>query len=231
MKEEERDAATTYDRLEAMFAAGVNPQTVDDPENADILLLMTALSSQAPTPDMPRADAFRKEVMTRVRGRKRGWLVWGSAVAAVLVLAFLIRPTGPVQDESAPLVVDREYLNQAMENNAKLSMIDYLQSTERLLLAMRDYHVTCSEDQLDFAPEKELAKSLLIQQKLFSPQMNRPEFYQARSLFSTLERILVDVNNLDNCSDAVEVEFINRHIYRNRILNKLRVVAQDIQIT
>ena len=149
-------------------------------------------------------------------------------MAAIVLLAVFL-PREPEPSGKTHLVMAPELIDQAMANQARSDMIDYLESTELLLLSIRDYDFYCAENQLDMAPEKNLAKVLLLKQKMFHHQLNDPRYFQARQLFDQLERILVDVNNMDVCSDKFELEFLNQHIIKKRILTKLRVIAQEIQ--
>jgi len=218
-----------YDRLDALFQEGVAPEAAEDAETAKALLVMRALASEGAAPVMPRAVEFRKAVMhrTRVNSASR-WRAAGLALAAVLIAGFLFF-NRPESSAGSPLFIDEDMLANALNRGARQEMVDYLEDAERLLLAMRDFDFACSDNATDMSPEKELAKSLLLKQKMFTPYMRNPEFFQARGIFSDLERILVDVNNLDRCTDTEEVEFINDHINRNRILGKIRLVAREIQ--
>jgi len=234
MKRQEQFEADRFDQLEAWLENGTQPNQVTDEEMADLLRINQLLSQSHPVVPMPNAETFRHGILSKVR-RKRvvfRLATAGAAIAATILMALLFfQKTPPVGDPDGPrIVLDQNLLEHAIQNQAKESMLAYLQDTEHLLLAMRDFDVHCADDQLDLAAEKKRAQDLLLQQKLFSTQINHPQFSQARQLFDQLERILVDVNGMEPCSDPTEVDFINRHINDNRILSKLRLIAQEIQV-
>lgn len=230
MMEREAQFAREFDRMESLRAAGAERGSIDDSEMADYLEIVNWLEAEAEAAPMPRGLYFTRALIRRLNHRKRIWWGGGLALAASILIAFLLIGV-PESQPAHALVIDSQLLDRALMNQTKDEMVEYLQTTERLLLAMRDYEVACSEDRMDVAPEKDLAKNLLLRQKHFSPLMNQPEFFQARHLFSQLERILVDLNSMESCTDPGEIDFINKHISKNRILSKLRLVAQEIQVS
>lgn len=234
MNRQDQYQAEKFDQLEAWIEKGTQPEEVTDEEMADLLRIDLMLRQEHPVAIMPRAEAFRRGVLSKI-SRKRmvfKWASFGVAIAASVLMALLIFPKAqPAGDPDGPrIVLDQNLLEHAIQNQAKETMLSYLQDTEHLLLAMRDFDVHCSDDQLDLVAEKKRAQDLLLQQKLFSNQITLPQFSQARQLFDQLERILVDVNGMEPCTDPTEVDLINRHINDNRILSKLRLIAQEIQV-
>lgn len=223
--------AQAYDQLEALIRDGVEPSSVEDRDIAEMLEVVHMLESHPSERSVPHPEVFHRDVMQQVRGiRRRPWYMTGMAVAAaVLVVLFL--PSAPPQNNQPTIMIEDEILDRAFAEQTRVDMLKYLKSTEHLLLAMRDFETSCRDDQTDLQPEKRIAKELLLKQKFLQASIDQPEFYQARQLFQQLEGILVDVNLLDNCTDPNDVEFINQHIERNRILGKLRLVAQEIQIS
>ena len=233
MTHEERDPlAQAFDQLEALHQSGADPGSVQDPETAANLEMLAILESlESAEPAMPAPVEFRKGVLSKIkRRRKLAWEGVFAIAAAFLIGAFVFFPEKDAVTQPG-LMMDQDLLSASIDNQTRQAMVNYLESSERLLLAIRDHEVACSENQADIAPEKELAKQLLMRQKLFSPQMSDPNYYQAKQLFSQLERILVDVNTMDPCTDPFEMELINEHINTNRILSKLRLVTQNIQLS
>ncbi len=218
-----------FERIDALFRDGVDPDSVDDVKTANALVVMRALADEAEGASMPRAVEFRKVVTRRVRASRRPqWGAIGMAVAAVLIAGFLFFER-PAPLSSAPIMIDEAMLDTAFKRETRAAMVDYLDDAKRLLVAMRDFEMACTENTKDILAEKTLARELLLQQKMFTPYINRPEYFQARQLFSDLERILVDVNNLDRCTDTMDVELINDHINQNRIIGKIRLIAKEIE--
>lgn len=233
MNPQDKFDASQFDILESWMESDVESKSIDDREMADILEICKALQKSADSFSMPDSNRFRAHLMKKVRpGRLKKILGTGLALAAAVLLAILLQPNVKTPAPDGPqIVLDEGLLKHAIQNQAKQSMLAYLQDTEHLLLAMRDFDVHCSDDQLDLKAEKQRAQHLLMQQKLFSTQMSHPQYLQAKQLFEQLERILVDVNSMEVCSDQTEVDFINRHINDNRILSKLRLVAQEFQVS
>ena len=227
MKEDPFQLANQYDRLEEARRSG-DPSLQKEWQGE--LQIIELLQSQAEPELMPEAEGFRSELLTKLKPLKRSWWHAGLTIAASLILGFFLF-RNPTTQEPVDIMIDDELLVQIGRNQTEQAMLDYLRETERLLVSIRDFEMSCSENQTDLRPEKEMAKSLLIQQKHFAPQMNNPKYFQAKRLFSQLENILVDVNSLDYCTDSLEVDFINRHVNEERILSKLRLIAQEFQIS
>jgi predicted nucleic acid-binding protein len=179
---------------------------------------------------MPRSIEFRKQILARIRKRPGRHRLFYLAAAAAVLLGLLIGLPWQ-QQADGKILFDKSVMARAEENHVQSEMVAYLENTERLLVFIRDNELACSEESRDMAPEKQLAKSLLYQQQHFAPEMGLPRYVQARELFAQLENILVDVNNLDNCTDPNEIEFINNQISKKRILSKLRLIAQDIRLS
>ncbi|CAM2008164.1 hypothetical protein [Acanthopleuribacter pedis] len=225
--EEEYEAL--FDRLESCRQQGAPPSS-DEPELHDLLMISQALDQLGEEPvEMPRAYEFRQTLMRRVRRRPVLRSFSAGLVLAATILAGLLFLREPPGQPSREIVIQPEMINQVIEKQARTDMVDYLENTELLLVSIRDFDFKCSDDSLDMAMEKKLAQGLLMQQKMFHHSLTDPRYFQARELFDQLERILVDVNNLDPCSDQMEIEFLNKHINSKRILSKLRVIAQEIQ--
>lgn len=233
MNAQEKAYAEQFDKLEALLAQGAQPDQVKDPEIAQVLMVAQRLSNHQPEVELPPPDALRKSLLKKIRKRRFPHLLaTGLGLAACVFFALLLMPKQqPAAPDGPQIVLDEDLLQHAIQNQARHTMLAYLQDTEHLLLAMRDFDVHCSNQQLDLVAEKKRAQDLLLQQKLFSTQMNRPQYLHARQLFDQLERILVDVNSMEPCTDPTEIDFINRHINENRILSKLRLVAQEFQVS
>jgi len=230
MKEYRFSLASAYEQLAAMVDKGETASAAD-PETAAHLEVVRLLTADAASPaDMPRSVEFRRQVLERLRRRPGRYRFFYLAAAAAILLGLFVR--GPWQQQvDAKILIDGPALARSEEKHLQNDMVAYLENTERLLVFMRDNELSCSEETRDIAPEKELAKALLYQQQHFAPEMTQPQFVQARELFSQLEHILVDVNNLDACTDPDEIDFINTQISKKRILSKLRLIAQDIRLS
>lgn len=221
-----------YEKLEELLATGTKSQDVQDAEMAQQLAVIEALMANEPPASMPRPVEFRKGIVRRIQKQgRRNWWLRVSAVAAALLLGliWLAAPKGP---EAEPIMISDQALDQMARNDTRDDMLAYLENTEKLLVSIRDFEVTCARDQMNIAPEKEMARSLLLQQKLFASRVvYQPQFFRARQLLDDLERILVDVNSLDPCTDPMDVDLINEHVNETRILSKLRLIAQEFRVS
>ncbi|MDJ0836017.1 MAG: hypothetical protein QNK37_05825 [Acidobacteriota bacterium] len=234
MKENQFELIQEFDRLESLLEKGAEASRKEAGELAgelDVVRLLMRDASQ--DIQMPRQQAFRDQVMQQVRPvkRKNWWMAPGLAVAAALVLALLLIPQQKKAATTGVIQVDPELLARAESVDNRDAMIAYLEQAEVLLTSIREFDMQCSEDQTDLTLEKKLARTMLMRQKTFITDMDKPRFYQARDLFAQLETILVDLNGLDVCTDTMDLEFLNEHISKNRILSKVRMVAQDIQLS
>lgn len=228
-----------YDALERMLQE--DSETPELKGEAKVVrLLMQDAQDQAV---MPREDAFHTELMDKLeqqRSVRRTASAWWqrpglvTAAAAVIIGALSIALWQPAQDAEQGgegIIISDHTLNVSNHNATRRAMVDYLEEAEFLLTSIRDLETSCSIDRADLGLEKRKAKSLLLKQKTFATEIDKPHFQQAKTLFAQLESILVDLNGLDPCTDYDEVQFLNTHINKNRILSKVRLIAQDIQLT
>jgi hypothetical protein len=223
--------AKRYDQLEALAAAGVDPDSPEVGDLADELRVVQLLSSGEQPLNMPREVEFRKLITRRIQTRRRVWHQAAYALAAVVLIGLTTLWISRPAADANKIVVDAEMLALAGRNHTEQEVLEYLDRSERLLLSIRDYHVSCAEDQTDISPEKQLAQDLLLKQKRFASRMNQPKYFQVRGLFNQLESILVDLNGLDPCTDPSDMEFLNEHINENRILSKIRLIAREIEVS
>lgn len=224
------DQAKAFDRLEELVARGVAP---GDPDAADLkgeLQVIQLLMAEAEEVAMPRDIEFTNTIMGRIKPRKRFAVIQTLvAMAAAFVLAFIGFRFVPGESGSHEFVVDHARIEDSLETLTRDDMIAYLNGTERLLMSIRDHDAVCGDEGNDMALERQVAQDLLLKQKRFASQLAGDEYNQARRLFASLESILVDVKNMDPCTDPFELELINDHISNKRILGKLRLIAQEIQ--
>lgn len=218
-----------YDQLEQLLETGADPNSQEDPDMAEYLQVVALLTDQAEMQTMPRPVEFRKKVIQRIEKRRVNRWQGLLLAAAALMISFLIFPVGSKEKSEPGLTIDPQMLDRAMQSEARTAMLQYLEETEQLLVSIRDFPVACSEDKTNINIEKKVARELLLKQKHFSPQFNTPEFLQARVLFDQLENILTGVNGLDSCTDPTELDMINEHVSKKRIISQLRHMAQTIQ--
>jgi hypothetical protein len=220
-----------YDQLEALLADGEAPSTPPEHLAGELAVARLLMHDAETISAMPRAEAFRADLRKELTPpTRRGW--WGGTglvLAAAVLAAIILFPEKP--EQGSDIILDDQLLAMVEREDVRTSMLDYLDEAEHLLQAIRDYETTCSKDQADLALERQLANTLLLRQKQFSTEMNKPQYYQARQLFSQLEAILVDLNGLEPCTDVYELDFLNEHISKNRILSKVRIVAQGIELS
>lgn len=235
MTENPFEQAKEFDRLEALLEEGID---ISDPEAADLagelaVVQMLMADAQKQDPAMPREVEFTHSVMDQlvIRRRRRPWHI-GLAVAAIFLVGFVfIQKEDPVEAPGSNLQMNAASMERLDRSLNKDAMVAYLNNTERLLLSIRDMEESCSEEGSNVSLEKEVAQDLLLHQKQFVAQLGSARYQGARALFTQLESILVDVKNLDTCTDSFEVELINEHINENRILGKLRLIAHEIQVS
>lgn len=228
MKSIDIQSIERFDRLEALRHDGADPAGLEDRELAADLRAVYWLEHQAGFFRQFEPPSMRTHIMHRLRRRTRIWWSGLAAAAAAIAAIMWIQPQPEPQET---LFIAQDMLDNAMAADDREAMLTYLRKTEKLFTSLREPTSECASDLLDVEPEKELAKDLLVQQKLFAPQMEQLEYLQVRGFFHHLELILVDLNSLDRCTNPTEIEMINSHIEENRILTKLRLIAQEIQVS
>lgn len=228
------EQANAYDRLEALVSRGVSPEDPDVGDLAGELEVVQCLLRDSERPIATFEDEkFRRELMAKLRKRNHwpGLIALAGLAAAVILTLVITRTPSLPRPGSRDLLVAEGQAAKAIEHLTRDDMIAFLNTTEHLLISIRDHDEACSEEGTDMALERQAAQQLLVQQKRFVSQLNEERYNQARHLFASLESILVDVKNLDSCTDPVDVEIINEHISNKRILGKLRLIAQEIQMS
>ncbi len=228
------EQATDYDRLEELVARGLSP---DDPEVGELAGELQVVQCLLRDSERPMAtfedERFRRELMGKLRKRSHwpGLFTLAGVAAAVVLTLMIARAPARPRTGGKELLVGENQASQAIEHLTRDDMVAFLNTTEQLLITIRDHDEACSEEGTDMALERQAAQQLLVQQKRFVSQLNEERYNQARHLFASLESILVDVKNLDSCTDPLDVEIINEHISNKRILGKLRLIAQEIQMS
>ena len=227
-----------FELLESLLAEEGEPQAGPLAGELEVIRLLSAdAANEVP---LPQGRDLSAAVMGQITRRKKPpvWRGVALAVAAALVIGLVAvflpkapQSDGPIADASSQIMVDPALLAVAEHEQTRDAMARYLDRAERLLTAIRDYEAVCDANKADLSLEKKLANRLLVEQKQFSDEMDKPQYMQARQLFAQLETILVDLNTLNPCLDVDEIEFLNDHISRKRILSKVRLVAQDIRLS
>lgn len=221
-----------FDRLEELRVQAVSHDAIEAGDLTGELHVLELLVQDSEQEAMPRSERFSTVLMSKIRRRKHlnMFAVITAMAAAFLVGLISLIGFGSGKDKQR-IMVDSVQATHAIDTLTRHDMLAYLGHTEQLLMSMRDHEEACSEEGSDLALEKQLAKSLLMKQKRFSNHLSDGKYNQARALFASLESILVDVNGMDLCSDPIDLELINEHISKKRILGKLRLIAQEIQVS
>lgn len=218
-----------YDQLECFRVRRVTPQSLADRDMAaDLQVLYWLERITRSLEAMPGAERFRAQVMRRIRRRSQIFLSY-LAVAAVCFFWISMQPSPAASLHG--IIMDAERLGLVEHREARIEMRDFLLGAERLFVALRDVELVCDSGAVDVQPETLMAKELLLQQKQFSVYMDGLDTLMVRDFFQHMEMILVDLNSLDPCAEPAEIEAINAHVNSHRILTKLRLMAQEIEVS
>jgi len=192
-----------------------------------------AVVDEAPVPE--RADDYAQAVWARLRPRLvaspaphravvfplRRW-VWAGAMAATVILAFMIgrfwpRPQTLTSEPSAANVRERILL---------VAVGDHLERSQMMLVELVNAQ---PNDTFDLAREQVRAGDLLADNRLYRQAALRDGDRPMATFLGELERVLADVANRPTPLPAAEFELFRRGIEKNGILFKVRVIGADVR--
>lgn len=143
---------------------------------------------------------------------------------AVLVALITIAPFRTVQEEGSLMLTEGSPAERGMPVNAELT--DYFRKSKILLIGLTN--MTHPEGQtVDFRAESQTARKLIQQARSLE---NQEIDERSQQLISALEKILIELANMEDRANLPDVELIRTGIRQENMLFKIRMAeAQQSQ--
>ena len=164
-------------------------------------------------------------VFPQVGARRFGrFLRWG-ALAASLLLVFLIARRYPAQPE--PDLLMRDYIVALGSESARTEILDYVNRTQLLLLALMEDDDDCPDEN---RAKRELARRLIFQKKLLEPGLSSREYSDVKPLLDDMDLLFLNVAEGEGCFKKEEVDLWKKVIESKSALMKLRLLQERDRI-
>lgn len=111
-----------------------------------------------------------------------------------------------------------------LTTSSKQAVEEYLSSSRMLLVGITNIE-TESDEAIDLGIEKTAARSLIRQARFLSEQ---PLDERSQELIQELERILIELANLEETADLPEVEMIRTGVRQQNLLFKIRMAEHQL---
>jgi hypothetical protein len=209
---------------------------------------LAILPRPASQPDSDMGEEFWRSLSTRIERQLRlqrvprrrtgaalldrvRWLVtlrpayaytFGGALATLVVaiLFFRSQPDPPVRiADREDVPVQTQILPTATESQQRIS--DYFHKSKVLLVGIANLK-TDDEQQIDLSTEKSLSRNLVQEARLLQQQ---PLDGRSARLMRDLEKIMIELANLEEANDLPNVELIRSGIHQENLLFKIRMAA------
>lgn len=146
----------------------------------------------------------------------------GAALAAIGIAAFFFRP----QLESPIHVAEKENMYEEARiiptaNESQQRISDYFRKSKTLLVGIANLR-TEDEPNIDLSNEKSVSRSLVHEARLLQQQ---PLDGRSARLIRDLEKIMIELANLEETNDLPNVELIRSGIRQENLLFKIRMAA------
>lgn len=134
---------------------------------------------------------------------------------------------GPAVSQPGVLVpdanIDHLTVNLARNNTAR-----YLMETRAVLVTLLDVGIDCDDDKVDVSAEKAKAMELLRRQRLVANELNRLPLQRAQEVCDDLERLLLEIAALGDCTRNDEIQTLRDVVDERQILVRMELLSQEL---
>lgn len=146
----------------------------------------------------------------------------GAALAVIGVAVFFFRP----QFEAPIHVAEKEDISEEARiiptaNESQQRISDYFRKSKTLLVGIANLR-TEDEPNIDLSDERSVSRSLVHEARLLQQQ---PLDGRSARLIRDLEKIMIELANLEETNDLPNVELIRTGIRQENLLFKIRMAA------
>lgn len=164
---------------------------------------------------------------------------WAAAAAGVvlLVAAGLMagRFTGggpapliPDNGEMASVFVPEANIDNLTVSLARQNTAEYLRQTRAVLVSMLDVNIDCDKGKVDVSAERAKATELLRRQRLIATELHRMPLARAQGVCDDLEKLLLEVASLADCTRSDEIQSIRDLVEKRQILMRMELLGQEL---
>jgi hypothetical protein len=188
------------------------------------------LLGSIPVPE--RGPGYEAQVWQRIEPKlpaRRWWslppLRWafaGSAVAAMLVAAFLAGRFYPNRPAAPQVAADPQVREQVL----LVAVGDYLDRSQMVLVELAN---ASSKGPLDISPEQARAQELISETRLYRQTAATTGNASVTGILDELERVMLDIAHGPSRLSPVELEKLRARLEAEGILFKIRVVNSNVR--
>lgn len=147
----------------------------------------------------------------------------GGSLAAITLALILLRPQ-PIAEQNAPgnatLQADPDILQVRTDNEKRIG--EYFSKSKTLLVGIANMK---TGDDLDLSAERKLSRNLVHEARYLTQQQLDG---RSAKLVSDLQKILVELANLEETNDVPNVELIRSGIRQENLLFKIRMAEASL---
>jgi hypothetical protein len=169
--------------------------------------------------------------------------VWAAAAASLVFVVGLglitgrlpipyIGPQAPVPagEPEAQVLVPQVNLDNLTVNLARQNTAEYLRQTRAVLVTLLDVNVHCDkgEGRVDVSAERAKASELLRRQRLIAAELHRMPLARAQDVCNDLERLLLEVASLTDCTRDEEIQTLRDQIEKRQIFVRMELLGQEL---
>jgi hypothetical protein len=164
-------------------------------------------------------------VLPRQRTPRFGRIFRWGALAASLLLVFMIARRYPAQPE--PNLLMRDYIVALGSESARTEILEYVNRTQLLLLALMEDDDDCADEHL---AKRALARRLIFQKKLLEPGLSSREYSDVKPLLDDMDLLFLNVAEGEGCFKKEEVDLWKKVIESKSALMKLHLLQERDRI-
>jgi hypothetical protein len=155
------------------------------------------------------------------------------AVGALGIAAYLMLPAPAGPEPRPPMMADdigmsEDNLDNLTINLARQNTTRYLNETKAVLVTLLDVNIDCGKDKQDISVERAKAMELLRRQRLIAAELERMPLARAEDVCSDLQRLLLEISSLADCTRADEIRSLRDIVEKKQILVRMELLSQQL---
>lgn len=165
-------------------------------------------------------------------GLRPAWVAASLLVVTGAVAAMMMMSNGEVgTPEGGPAArvempegnIDNLTVALARQNTER-----YLNETRAVLVTLLDVNIHCEKGRVDVSAERAKATELLRRQRLVAAELNRLPLARAQDVCSELERLLLEISTLADCTRDDDIQTLRDVVEKRQILVRMELLTQEL---
>jgi hypothetical protein len=154
---------------------------------------------------------------------RRSLVLGAVGVAAVAVIALFVWTSVPgIHVDEQPVMV----VGGVKADSVRLELANYFRTSKILLVGISNISLERGEH-IDLSAEKQAARKLVQQARYLD---NRVADERSHQLIKALERILLELANMEQKADLPDVEIVRSGIHQENMLFKIRMAESEFNV-